>query len=153
MHRTKIPAVLLIALGLASTAFAQPPRNRWAPFGPGGGTPQGLAVDPRDPSVVYAASGVLYRSADGGETWTGLFGRGLEVVALDPAHPAAIYVGGDQLARSTDGGKTWQITSPPAISLDVTSMAVIPGSPSVVLAGTDARLLRSADGGLFFGRF
>ncbi len=150
MHRVKLSATLsivLISLALASAAFAQAPRNRWAPFGPGGGTPQGLAVDPRDPSVVYAASGVLYRSADGGETWTGLFGRRLEVVALDPSHPAAIYVGGDQLARSTDGGKTWQVTSPPAISLDVTSLAVIPGNPSVLLAGSGALLLRSADGG------
>jgi photosystem II stability/assembly factor-like uncharacterized protein len=147
MNRTRIPVALVLFLALASAVLAQAPRNRWAPFGPGGGTPQGLAVDPRDPSVVYAASGVLYRSADGGETWMGLFGRRLEVVALDPSHPAAIYVGGDQLARSTDGGRTWQITSPPAISLDVTSLAVIPGNPSVLLAGSGALLLRSADGG------
>jgi photosystem II stability/assembly factor-like uncharacterized protein len=147
MRRTKLSAAVLLFLALAPAVFAQAPRNRWAPFGPGGGTPQGLAVDSHDPSVVYAASGTLYRSADGGETWTGLFGRRIEVVALDPAHPAAIYVGGDQLARSTDGGKTWQTTSPPATSLDVKSLAVIPGNPSVLLAGTDIRLLRSADGG------
>jgi photosystem II stability/assembly factor-like uncharacterized protein len=147
MRRAKLPATcVLVSLVLASAAFAQP-RNRWAPFGPGGGTPQGLAVDSHDPSVVYAASGTLYRSADGGETWTGLFGRRLEVVALDPAHPAAIYVGGDQLARSTDGGKTWQVASSLGDSLGVTSLAVIPGSPSVVLAGAGSRLLRSADGG------
>jgi photosystem II stability/assembly factor-like uncharacterized protein len=147
MRRAKLRATcVLVSLALASAALAQAPRNRWAPFGPGGGTPEGLAVDPHDPSVVYAASSVLYRSADGGETWTGLFGRRLEVVALDPAHPAAIYVGGDQLARSTDGGQTWQVTSP-APSLDVKSLAVIPGNPSVLLAGTDIRLLRSDDGG------
>jgi photosystem II stability/assembly factor-like uncharacterized protein len=150
MRRAKLSATLsivLVVMALASAAFAQAPRNRWAPFGPGGGTPQGLAVDPRNPLVVYAAAGVLYRSADGGETWTGLFGGRLEVVALDPAHPAAIYAGGDQLARSTDGGKTWQTASSLGSSLGVTSLAVIAGSPSVVLAGTDSRLLRSADGG------
>jgi len=147
MYRAKLPTIcVLISLALVSAALAQP-RNRWAPFGPGGGTPEGLAVDPHNPSVVYAASGVLYRSADGGETWTGLFGLHLGVVALDPAHPATIYVGGDQLARSTDGGKTWQTTSPPGIAFDVTSLVVIPGNPSIVLAGSDFRLLRSADGG------
>ncbi len=148
MRRAKLPATfILVSLALAAAALAQAPRNRWAPFGPGGGTPLGLAVDPDDPEVVYAASGTLYRSADGGETWTGLFGRRLEVVALDPAHPAAIYVGGDQLARSTDGGKTWQVASSLGDSLGVTSLAVIPGNPSVVLAGAGSRLLRSADGG------
>jgi photosystem II stability/assembly factor-like uncharacterized protein len=144
---TILPATLtFLALTLAPAALAQP-RSRWAPFGPGGGTPRGLAVDSRNPSVVYAAADTLYRSADGGETWTALFGQGLGTVALDPANPSMIYAGGSQLARSTDGGRTWQTTSPPGISLGVAFLAVIPGNPSVVLAGTDSRLLRSTDGG------
>src|SRR4051794_17736625 len=96
---------VLVLLALAPAVFAQP-RDLWAPFGPGGGTPAGLAVDPRNPSIVYAATGTLYRSADGGETWTALFGSGLTAVALDPINPSVVYAGGRQLARSTDGGRT-----------------------------------------------
>jgi photosystem II stability/assembly factor-like uncharacterized protein len=143
---SRILLVSLAAALLASAAFPQP-RDRWAPFGPGGGTPTGLAVDPRNSSTVYAAADTLYRSADGGETWTALFGQGLETVVLDPANPSMIYAGGSQLARSTDGGRTWQTTVPVAASLGVAFLAVIPGHPSVVLAGTDSRLLRSTDGG------
>jgi photosystem II stability/assembly factor-like uncharacterized protein len=129
---------------LAPTVFAQP-QGRWAPFGPGGGTPTGLAVDPRNPEIVYAAAGTLYRSADGGETWAALFGTGLKTVALDPANPAAIYVGGSVLARSLDGGRTWHTTLTSAI--DVRSLAVVPGHPSTLLATSGAQLLRSANGG------
>jgi photosystem II stability/assembly factor-like uncharacterized protein len=142
---TRIFLTSLIAGLLASTAFAQPPQGRWAPFGPGGGTPTGLAVDPRDSSVVYAATGNLYRSADGGETWTPLFGPGFGVVAVDPANPAVVYAGGSQLARSTDGGRSWKITR--SGSLQVTSLAVLPGSPSTVLAASGYQLFRSANGG------
>lgn len=140
--------VILLALTSAILAqAAQAANNPWSPFGPGGGTPQGLAVDPRNPAVVYAAAGVLYRSADRGETWTGLFGRRLETVALDPARPATTFVGGDVLARSTDGGRTWKDTSPRGISLDVKSLAVLPGKASVVLAASSSLLLRSTNGG------
>src|SRR5262245_37912905 len=44
--------------------------------------PRAIAVDPRDPSVVYAGSaGGAFRSRDGGDTWQklGLPDQGLEV--------------------------------------------------------------------------
>jgi len=145
MYRTRISAVLLLSLSLAAAALAQAPRNRWAPFGPGGGTPEGLAVDPRNPSVVYAAAGVLYRSADRGETWTGLVGPAFTAVAVDPVNPKAIYAGGRQIARSLDAGRTWQTTYPATV--DVSALAVVPGKPSTVLAASGPQLLRSADGG------
>jgi photosystem II stability/assembly factor-like uncharacterized protein len=140
--------IALILSGLASAAFGQPPqapRNGWAPFGPGGGTPQGLAVDSRNPAVIYAAEGTLYRSADAGATWTRLVGAQFTAVALDAAHPRTIYAGGGQIARSVDSGKTWQITFPS--QAEVTGFAVIPGQPSVILAASGPQLLRSADGG------
>jgi photosystem II stability/assembly factor-like uncharacterized protein len=145
MRRTQLPVVLLISLALASAAFAQAPRNRWAPFGPGGGTAGGLAVDPRNPSVIYAAAGTVYRSADRGETWTSLVGPAFTALALDPANPSAVYAGGRQIARSLDRGRTWQITYSPAV--EVSALAVVPGNPSTVLAASGLQLLRSADGG------
>lgn len=135
------------ALLLAST-LAMPARaaaNSWTPFGPGGGTPQGLAIDPRNPAVIYAAEGTVYRSADSGATWARLVGPAFTAVALDAPHPGTIYVGGDQIARSVDNGKTWQTTF--SAQAEITEFAVIPGKPSVVLAASGSRLLRSADGG------
>jgi photosystem II stability/assembly factor-like uncharacterized protein len=118
-------------------SFAQP-QGRWAPFGPGGGTPTGLAVDPRNPSVVYAAANTLFRGDDGGETWTALFGPGVKTVALDPANPSIIYAGGSELARSTPFGET----------LDVESLAADPSRPGFLYAGTYERgVARSANGG------
>lgn len=143
MRRATFRTVLVL-LALASTALAQP-RNRWAPFGPGGGTPFGLAVDPREPSIVYAALGPVYRSADGGETWKALFGPSFTAVAVDPANPPVIYAGGRQLARSTNGGRTWETTL--ASGVDVSGLAVVPGNPSTVLAAAYSQFLRSADGG------
>jgi photosystem II stability/assembly factor-like uncharacterized protein len=134
-----------ILLAFASMASGQAPRNPWVPFGPGGGTPTGLAIDPRNPAVIYAAEGTVYRSADAGATWTSLVGSVFTSVALDSAHPGTVYVGGGQIARSLDSGRTWQTTFP--AQAEVTGLAVIPGKPSVILAASGSRLLRSADGG------
>ncbi len=148
-RRPRLFVPLACTLGLFLLALpiqAEPEPGRWTPFGPGGGTPGGLAVDPRDPSVVYAAAHALYRSHDGGETWTALFGLGLRSVAIDPVDPSRIYAGGDRLVRSTDGGRTWETTYS-RTPLDVTSLAVVPGRPSVVFAVHATGVLRSADGG------
>jgi photosystem II stability/assembly factor-like uncharacterized protein len=138
------------ALAAGSPAFAA---NPWRPFGPGGGSVKSITVDPHDPAVVYAIGsadffnlyGSLFKSTDGGATWTA---RVLaEVMALDPDHPATIYAGGSNLLRSDDGGQTWADISPsPGVqSLSIQALAVAPGG--VVLAADDSRLLRSTDGG------
>jgi len=148
--------LLAVAVLLASrsAAFGQPPPNRWTPFGPGGGSVKSMAVDPRNPAVVYAIGsadffnlyGTLYKSTDGGATWKA---RVLaEVMALDPEHPSTIYAGGSNLLRSDDGGQTWADISPqPEFQggLHLQALAVAPGG--VLLAADGPRLLRSADGG------
>jgi len=79
------------------------------------------------PGTLYAATGVdaafsntIFRSTDGGATWTqidpGLGGRAI-VLAVDPRHPNVLYAGSDMLsgpdqilchlARSTDAGRPW----------------------------------------------
>ena len=71
-----------------------------------------LAVDPRDPKVLYAASinGVLC-TTDGGQTWR--IGTSWDMtepkdVALDPNAPDHIYLAlPDGIAVSTDRGRTW----------------------------------------------
>jgi len=151
--RRALPVVMtLLGLGWGLAAPAAPPP--WAPFGPGGGSVTSLAVDPGNPGLVYAVAGflyagplgTLYRSTDGGATWTALVGPDLQAVAIDPAHPSTIYAAGSRVLRSTDGGHTWiDVTPPPATERhSINSLAAAPG---VVFAADGATLLRSADGG------
>ena len=76
--------------------------------------PQAIAFAPSDPSIVYVAARRLYRSNDGGTSWSevnfppvqvGFFG-----VAIDPHDPDVVYtfVYGQGPFRSRDGGGTWE---------------------------------------------
>ena len=73
---------------------------------------QCLAVDPRDPEVVYAGlrDGGLRRSADGGRSWVDceLPQAAVFSVAVSAAD-GAVYAGTEPSAlfRSDDGGATW----------------------------------------------
>jgi photosystem II stability/assembly factor-like uncharacterized protein len=92
-----------------------------------------IALDPSDPEVVYVGTGDpnisgypfigdgLYRSEDGGATWTHLGlteQRIISKVIIDPNDPDRIFVGcmgipfernNDRgLYRSEDGGQTWE---------------------------------------------
>ncbi len=78
-----------------------------------------LAVDPRRSGTVYAAlaQGGIYKTTNGGQTWTRAIGTPLDMtyaVAVDPARPTTVYAaseseagGGPRILRSTDGGRTW----------------------------------------------
>jgi photosystem II stability/assembly factor-like uncharacterized protein len=76
--------------------------------------------NPGGGSITYEGTG-LYRSKDGGRTWTplGLRDSGaISAITIDPANPRRIYVaaagslyngGGDRgVYRSEDGGATWE---------------------------------------------
>jgi photosystem II stability/assembly factor-like uncharacterized protein len=126
-----------------------------------GGYPQNwiikLAVDTRDPSVVYASnSNGVFKSSDSGATWTGLGPEDstgssyhyYPVLAVDPQNPQTLYTarpnsddGGGAIFKTTDGGQTWN-----KLPLgwdndlyDVTVVAADPRTPGIVYAGTQAR--------------
>lgn len=80
----------------------------------------GLAVSASDPAVIYAVieskDGVLWRSSDGGETWT-LVSKDPVVssrpfyysdIRVDPTDENRIYAVSGRLSVSEDGGKTWR---------------------------------------------
>lgn len=113
----------------------------WAPIGPSpidqgaitaNGQVTAIAVHPNNPDVIFigTAWGGVWRTRDGGSTWTPVFDRapslgigGPGAIAIDPANANTIYVGtssrngsqfsGDStqppagLFRSTDGGASW----------------------------------------------
>ena len=72
----------------------------------------GITADPRDRDEVYAADTTMYRSLDGGKTWTGIKGApggdDYHTVWIDPNDSNTIALGVDQGATiSIDGGATW----------------------------------------------
>ena len=85
-----------------------------------------VAVDPRNPAVIYAAaaSGGVWKTDNGGATWTPIFDRqgsySIGAVTIDPNNPSTVWVGtgennsqrsvayGDGVYRSDDAGRTWQ---------------------------------------------
>lgn len=97
----------------------------WAFSRPRSGFVSSVHWDPTDPAVVYAtystfntAAGQhhVYRSTDGGQTWTGIDGTGttalpdlpIHALVVDPTNPSRLYVGSDAgVFTSLDGGATW----------------------------------------------
>lgn len=107
-----------------------------------------LAVDPQNPSLVYAGDfwnekGV-YRSSDGGNHWTPInnglqdkWGRTASVRALliDPQDPLTIYAGGNSVYKSTDGGDSWGETDMRTGGC-IQALALDTKNPQVIYAGT-----------------
>lgn len=127
-------SLLMLPLGvlLAITAFAQsyPPSlydgMRWRLIGPfRGGRAEAATGIPGDPNTYYfgAAAGGVWKTTDGGLTWTPIFDHepiaSIGAIAIAPSNHNVIYVGtgeqclrndisfGDGMYKSTDAGKTW----------------------------------------------
>lgn len=130
--------------------------NSWRPAGRG--LPPNivsLAVDPRRPRTIYAASEFsdvqipgLFRSTDGGATWNvrgaGLPDGSVAAVAVSPTTPGLLYAGTAGVYRSTDGGASWTATGRGPDS--VSALALEPHS-GALYAGTGNSLFKSVDRG------
>ena len=69
-----------------------------------------LAVDPTNPARVLAASSAgLWRTTNGGSSWTLALQTPTRVVVLDPTDPSIVYAGtlGQGVQVSRDGGEHW----------------------------------------------
>ncbi|MFM8433308.1 MAG: T9SS type A sorting domain-containing protein [Bacteroidota bacterium] len=80
-------------------------------------TVNAIAVDPADENeVLCCADGRLFRSVDGGDTWTrvttGSFGNrtfNIWQILYHPSNTSLVFIAGeDSLYRSTDGGLNWR---------------------------------------------
>ena len=98
--------------------------DTWVPVNLPSGVngPNGLAVDPRDPSRLYLAAwaraagthgegGGIYMSVDAGKNWRAVLDRDRHIydVTIDPRNPARLYATGFESSawRSTDRGEHW----------------------------------------------
>jgi photosystem II stability/assembly factor-like uncharacterized protein len=139
-----------------------------------------VAMDPQNPSVLYAGiwefrrqpwtfqSGGdddgLYKSTDGGSSWTKLVGNGLPAnpvgrigLAIAPSNPNRVYALIESakgiLWRSDDGGTNWTMVSNDTLvdqrPFYFTHIAVDPKNPDHVYGVSEA-LSESTDGGKTF---
>ncbi len=134
----------------------------WSDFRVPGQDAYAVAVDPRDPNVVYAGGRGekwdLSKSTDGGKSWAPA-GRGLsgsvKVLLVDPKTPSTLYAvtGFNNLFRSDDGGETFtQLEGPAQATQDVWRLQLDPAYPEVLWASSEAGLFRSNDGGRHWTR-
>ncbi len=146
-----------------------------------------VTLDPKNPNVVWVGTGEynaqrsvaygdgVYRSDDGGRTWTNVGLKNSEHIGrilIDPRNSDIVYVaaqgplysaGGDRgLYKTTDGGKTWNKILDGGEWAGVADVALDPRNPDLLIAATwqryrrqwgyiaggpESALWRSADGG------
>lgn len=148
-----------------------------------------IVIDPRNSDVVYvAAQGPLwrkggdrglYKTSDGGKTWTKILNvddwTGANDVQMDPRDPDVLVATtwqrerrtfgfiaggpGSGVYRSTDAGKTWTKSQSgfPSVDLGRIGLSMSPANPSVVYAMAEAAedkggFFRSRDGGASWER-
>ncbi len=93
----------------------------------GGGEMGPVAVDPRDPNIIYAGGGIsrmdrrsgqIRRIMDYPQYWMGQPARALRYrvqseapIRLSPHDPDVVYAASQYLHRSRNGGQTWELIS------------------------------------------
>ena len=119
------------------------------------GRARGVAIHPSNPDIVYigAASGGIWKTTDGGQSWTDKSGDLNMItfgsIAIDPANPDIIYAGsgeaawlipynmysGDGLYKSVDAGEHWaRINSELGPVTHFSDIVVSQHDPNVIMA-------------------
>ena len=188
MARRHVATLLLASLAVSAIAILHAQGSgipadlysqlRWRYIGPEGNRVSAIAGLPGDPLVVYAgaASGGVFKTADGGVTWEPIFdGQAVSSIgdiAVAPSDPNTIWVGtgescirshisvGEGIFKSPDAGKTWT-----RMGLEKTGrigkIVIDPQNPNTVLACAlghgygpqqDRGVFRTTDGGKTWAR-
>jgi photosystem II stability/assembly factor-like uncharacterized protein len=100
-----------------------------------------------------AGAGGLYRSEDGGATWThvnkdgGLANAYMNQVAPDPRDPETVWLAGRSLKKSTDGGKTFTIAKGSPGGDDYHFLWIDPRNAQRMLVAADQGAVVTLNGG------
>jgi photosystem II stability/assembly factor-like uncharacterized protein len=126
-----------------------------------------IAIDPQNPNIIYAGTGELpngdtytgyglYRSTDGGKTWTNIGPTNIAAYAsviVNPKHSNIIYAAagraGGGVLRSVDNGASWQWLGGGLPQGQVTELGLsMNGENAVLYAGVATKgVYRSDNGG------
>ena len=120
----------------------------------------GLAVSPSNPLRLYASVEAgknpgVYRSDDGGESWTrvnddrriGGRGPGALGIAVAPDNPDTVYVANTSTYRSTDGGHTFTAIKGAPGGDDYPRIWINPSVPRIIALSSDQGATISLNGG------
>jgi photosystem II stability/assembly factor-like uncharacterized protein len=146
----------------------------WVPRGPfavpqngyGAGRLNAVAFHPVNPNILWVGSpsGGLWKSTDGGSSWTTTTDQlsviGISDILINPNNPDIMYIGtGDPngtdtyslgVLKSTDGGATWNQTGLTWLvnnGRQVFKLLMMPGNDNVLLAATSNGIFKSTDAG------
>jgi len=128
-----------------ANALATDATTAWDFVAPRTGFVAAIAFDPTTPDIAYAtystfktgAQNYVYKTIDGGATWTGIDGSGgsglpdapVSSIVVDPLNPSTIYVGADLgIFVSLDGGVTWAMEDTPYVNVPVVNLALDRGA-------------------------
>jgi len=125
---------------------------------------------PGDPNIVYvgSASGGVWKTTNGGTTWTPIFDgqpvASIGDIALEPGNPDVVYVGtgesnvrnsvsfGNGVYKSTDGGHTWNYLGLKDTE-HISRIVINPNNTDVVYVGALGRAFGpNAGRGVFVSR-
>ncbi len=166
MRSRALAGILAFFVSVSAPALSGSPQRgatgSWYRYPLPGAEVKSLVADPALPGVFWAgtAQGGIYRSADGGVSWTSPPGGapfpGYAVTSLvaDPGRPGAVWAGltgvvkGGLLARSTDLGRTFEVVRRWEDRAGARVVAVSPPGRNIVGVGGDWGIELSNDDGV-----
>jgi len=122
----------------------------------------GISISPADHNRIYTLvdtndpkNGGVYRSDDGGATWTytdgerRIWGRGwyFAGITADPKNPDEVYVMDTSSYRSIDGGKSFTAFKGAPGGDDYHQLWIAPDDPNRMILSSDQGTVISVDGG------
>ncbi len=112
-----------------------------------------LVMSPKNPQVIYAGTDDgIYKTTNGGLHWNQITLSDNEIYSLSicKANTGIVYAGtgSEGVFVSMDGGDDWMQTSESLENNGVNAVAVNPGNPQVVYAGTDNGIFKSVNSGM-----
>jgi sortilin (neurotensin receptor 3)/BNR-Asp box repeat protein len=170
-----MPLTLSVVFMAALTASQLTNDLAWRNIGPAitGGRIDDIAVDEAHPDTIYigAATGGVWKTVNGGTTWTPIFDdfgtTSIGAVAVSRSNPNIVWVGtgeannrqssswGNGVYRSTDGGATWQ-SAGLADTKHIGRIVIHPTNPDIVYVAAlghlfgpnrERGLFKTTDGG------
>jgi len=130
-------------------------------YGLKGATVTALALDPTQPSTIYAGTrSNVFKSTNGGQSWNpsgnGLVRPSVGSLVVNPTTPSTLYMAApfsdfgnsSGVYKSTNGGSTWSAANTGLTNQSVLALAIDPVTPSTLYAGVYGNgIFKSTDGG------